>query len=819
VTGMYESSTIRLVFSEPLDPRTVALAKNAFSLTETASGASVPAALIAGGIHVAIDPSDDLVAGRSYTLAVGNLVADLGGQPVAPVAITFTPVELGDDPIRQRLRTRQPTDRGRPMPAGAVRNLIAIDEPLIGKQTSQIQLSVLEAELGDPALGGPMAFTIRRGQRMRATGLDVRLGGELALGLSTGDIVIELLTDGNGQITRNRYQPETQRPDNDRSPLAVELGLDLAIYAVNAAGNAVLTQTVLGVQGSGTVVATDGVLDIEAVIAIELDLLGIATAPANLVLQLITDPPATPSRDFVVPALVASLPAAGGELAVDASIELIFSEPIDLETASGRAVRLETDAGVVVPAIVEGHGSVVVIRPVDPLAYSTTYRVVSNNVEDLAGNQNTSIPELVFSTPPLVGTTVPLTVAAVHPGAPCALTAGAMGSGGQCSGGEPSDDSYRPFALPANEPIEVRFTQPPAAASIVHGTACNTGSVRIEEIDGAGACVAAVAGTFTHRDRRVSFVPHTPWRMGTRYRLILHSGTNTVCENGDICGLSGVVANFDPLAGNTAAGGPDLAINFVGAPASEATFLITETTPITDVNGSGEVEVGERVTAENRVALRIASTGGIVTGARFKTPDCLDASPEPEACMYLSGAMPVELLPPARNCRLLGGEIAATCVPVVLSPQAVFATSVSMEATAMIGNSRVTVDPIDMHRLVMRIREPAGGPVTGYLIDVEGKPTLVVTLEVYLDAVDLSMPFLDHDVKSKTVAVSLRGPLTFLPDGRIAIEVTSVADVALVVNVSGDDRGQTVNGSLNLVIPTGEMRLRLVSAPLRGGLR
>src|SRR4029079_5657712 len=101
---------------------------------------------------------------------------------------------------------------------------------------------------------------------------------------STGDIVIELLTDADGQIRRSPRQPATQRPDNERAPLIADLALDLGVYSVDAAGNAALTQTILGVEGTGVVFATDGVLDLEAAIAIDLDLLGVTRAATNLVL-------------------------------------------------------------------------------------------------------------------------------------------------------------------------------------------------------------------------------------------------------------------------------------------------------------------------------------------------------------------------------------------------------------------------------------------------------------------------------------------------------------------------------------------------------
>ena len=74
---------------------------------------------------------------------------------------------------------------------------------------------------------------------------------------------------------------------------------------------------------------------------------------------------------------------------------------------------------------------------------------------------------------------------------------------------------------------------------------------------------------------------------------------------------------------------------------------------------------------------------------------------------------------------------------------------------------------------IMRVREPAGGPVTGYLIDDGGTPTLVLALALYLDAPDMSLPLgTTHDLHSKPVSASLRGPMRFLPDGRIAIAVS-----------------------------------------------
>lgn len=181
--------------------------------------------------------------------------------------------------------------------------------------------------------------------------------------------------------------------------------------------------------------------------------------------------------------------------------------------------------------------------------------------------------------------------------------------------------------------------------------------------------------------------------------------------------------------------------------------------------------------------------------------------------MYLAGTMPVELLPLAHGCPLPGGDTAGSCVPAVLSPQMMYATSVTMTATAVVGLSTITLTTATA-MLVMRIRQPETGPITGFLINDNGTLALVASLEVYLDAPDMNIPLVSHDLHSKPLSVTLRGPARFLPDGRIAIAVANIADLPLSVAISGPG----LSGAVDMVIPRGEMKLQLVSPPLRGGL-
>ncbi len=813
---MFETSTIRLLFSEPLDPRTVALQAGSIELLDSVTRMPVPATLVSTGVHVSIDPKADLTAGAMYELRVGNRLLDLGGTALTPTSVMLAPINSrGTNPIPQVLRTRQANDPGpETSRSGATKNVIAIDKPLIGREESALLPANLAAELGDPKiLGGPIAFVIRKGQRLSATGLDIKLGGDIPVGLSTGNIEIEILTDGGGRIYRNPHQPADQRPENDRAPLYVDLSLDVAVYATDPAGNAVLTQTVLGVQASGTAVATDGVLAIESVAAMELGLLGVTQAPTNLVLELIMDETATVTADATAPTVVATNPTNGtAEHTVDSGIEVIFDEPVDLDRLRAGGMRLETGTSTVVPSVIESHGAAIVIRPLTPLAYSTTYRVVMTDVADVAGNALVAPAPLSFATPRLVSTNAPPTVLGIHPGVPCALTGSTATAAGRCAGGAGGDQLYRPFTLPANEAVQVVFDKSVAMNTVALGAACGTGSVRVELLTAGGTCMSAVAGTLIRRDRSLAFIPDRPWAAGARYRFSLVSGGDDNCNAGELCGLAGAMS-FDPLGGLTDGdgGGPNLMVDFMGAPASTATFLLPQTGPFADYNGSGFLESGELTRDENRAALRITGTTGDVGSASFNGTDCVPGTPMKEACMYIAGALPVAMGEVTTDCPLPGGVTAASCLPVTMSPQAMLGTSVSM--TASVGISINT----DTGGSVMRVREPAGGgAVTGYIYDEGGAPTMIVALDLYMDAPDMSIPLSSHDLHSKAMSAVLRGPVSFLADGRIQIAVANLADIAVAVAI---DAPLGLGGSVNMIVPAGEMKLQLVSPSARGVIK
>lgn len=176
--------------------------------------------------------------------------------------------------------------------------------------------------------------------------------------------------------------------------------------------------------------------------------------------------------------------------------------------------------------------------------------------------------------------------------------------------------------------------------------------------------------------------------------------------------------------------------------------------------------------------------------------------------MYLLGTMPVEMGEISTTCPLPGGATAASCVPVTMGPQAMYATSLTMAADT--GTIIGTINT-DTNTSVMRIREPSGGPAMGYIVDNGGTPKMVAQLELYMDAPDMNVTLSSHDLHSKPLSVSLEGPLTFQENGQIAISLSNTADLTVDVAISGP-----ISGHVTMIIPKGEMHLQLVSPAPRG---
>jgi hypothetical protein len=395
----------------------------------------------------------------------------------------------------------------------------------------------------------------------------------------------------------------------------------------------------------------------------------------------------------------------------------------------------------------------------------------------------------------------------LYPGVACALDDSDT-SPGRCTDGQGGDDPYNPFFVRASDPIEAAFNQPLNRGTVLLGAACGAGTVRVEAVDAGGNCVAPVSGTLVRRARGFQFTPTAPWTPGQRYRMVLVPGGNDGCDAGNLCGANGRALNTDALDGTEGGqgGGPNLVIPFEGAPDTSGTFVPAQAFPFSDINGNGFLDAGEIPRDENRAAMRITDADGITGGASLAMEDCIPATPEVEGCMYISASMPVVMGELEENCDMGALGTADRCIPAQIFPQVIYGTSLRMD-TGLFG-----ID-VDTGQMVIRVREQLGVPLMGYVIEQGGVAQMVAVLDMYMDAPDMSIPLASHDLQSKPISVIVAGPLGFLPDGRIQIRLSNVAAVSTSVQIS--TLGLDV-GNIFMEIPAGEMKLQLVSPPLKG---
>jgi hypothetical protein len=816
-----DAAPIRLLFSEPLDPSTVT--GETVRLLHSADQVPVDGVTIAQGIHLTFQPSQTLRAGEAYELSLSGAVRDSGGEAIAPVSLQFTarrtaapssdlfPLSLGVQPAWTD-GASQPASGLAAMPVNSNR----LSSQLVGDNTLGVLAGGLDTLLGDPQImGTPIPMIIRRGQRLELSSMPIRFGGVLEAGLKTGKIHFTMLTDAIGFMLRNPFRGPDEEPDDKEAPAWVQLTMDALISSEDSQGNTLSSQTVLGIQVLGTSTLDVDQLAIDQVGALEFSLLGLTAAPVNLAMRLRTTSSRAPTPDLETPYLISSFPANGAkDISPEDPVELNFSRPLDPSWIRDGYEVMLVQGGTRIPATTRLEGTTLIVTPsrrlsdaaLATLSYSGLRSL--NGVAIQGGALSFTTAEISTSQP------APPVLVALSPGAPCALTGGNSTSPGHCAGGQTGDSSYQVFTLPANRDIRAVFSQPMDPATLTLGTACGQGSIRVESIGANGQCNGVVAGTLLKRDREIRFTPNQPWTRGAAYRLTLVGGGDNTCGAGEICGRNAQPLNTDPLSGakSDGGGGPDVVIGFTGAPATVDTFLPLSSDVVTDLNGNGFVDPGERPSAGNSVAMEVAGVSGIVTRADLLGADCLPSRPGQQVCSYLSATLPSSVKGVLPNCPVDAqgqpSSAANPCVEVQVFPSAILGTSITMDTTAL---AIIRFDNVPTGMQIMRLSE-MDGPIYGYIMREAGidSPQFVIRQNIYFDAPNLSIPVASHDLKSKPLSMTLKGPVGFRPDGRMEVALRNVADVQLSVNISS-----LGTGAVNLRIPAGEMRITLAGPLLR----
>ena len=303
---MMDFSTIRLQFTQPLDQKTLVYGQGGDSTVSLldSNGDLVPAWMLVNGPYLTIDPKEDLTPGQSYRLAFEDgAIQSIYGEtfafpnsnrfrfnPASSLAKGKSPNER-PLPLVQRITT--PDDEGAgnglsPL-TGEPINAIPVNAMLLGGVGSGTAPAVTQQEgdvLGDlaflPDWPTVSPLRIRRGTLLTGSNIDVKIGGEVEAGFDSGQVRVQFLSDANGYLIPNVYDPD--------GPRMVRLFMDVAMSTEDPTANGGVTQNITHLELIGTV-STDtdaGVIDINAVGVVEPMILGLERGYGTLSFQLQT---------------------------------------------------------------------------------------------------------------------------------------------------------------------------------------------------------------------------------------------------------------------------------------------------------------------------------------------------------------------------------------------------------------------------------------------------------------------------------------------------------------------------------------------------
>lgn len=843
-------SVIHLTFNKVVDISSVALDQG-FSFTEAGQTQSVAGKLMVKDTYIIFDPEEDLKPNVEYTLRLSESVKSRSGLPLQAGEYAeklYVPHDSNPRSVLVQKIFGEPDVNVSPL-SGIDRNTVPVNSTLMGDVISYAD-SDYHTELGYiPNFPEAVPFVIRRGSVVKGSKMPVNIGGKVSAGFDTGEIYLTLITDATGYMVAN------SNTDDPNAPRQVRMVLDVSMSAEDPRANGGLSQDVLHVDLFGIGYTENGVLVVDTLGEINPVLLGIEKAQGlvSFFLEAYADQDNAPARvvDDVAPELQTWLP---GDIIdrVDPAdaLLLIFTEPLQPENLSDQITLSKLGDSVQEVATVVTHdGTSVIIKPLEPLQFDSSYRVnIGAEVKDMADNPIAAPFTLSFETlsygndniaAPMVGS--------IYPGYSCRLTAMNLASNiaGRCEGGKESDDIFNIFKLPSNRNIQVTFNQLMDTATFKLASKCGDdvtasneeqGSIHVEEVNKeTGACITPVDGSIHYDGSRLSFEPTLPWKDDKVYQIVLNSNTASTCDGSDnvLCSTKGLPLRTVPLTmtfENAHQGSGPLIMPFTGTHAeNDKVYNPLSKLPVVDVNrnfrhDSNETEADSTgsLKVENSTKLSIAGYGGLISNARMGCELKADSCPEEKQRIYVSGYLPTEVgLWEDWEELKSGGRI-----PVDLHSQVLMTTSVTMYTKALSIVDVVAPTGPQVMRMRGRVDPETGEslPGIGYILwdeeydngtyeNGEEKPKghamFKSTMNVYLDAPGLkpTAPILGEmhtNMHSLPLTIELYGPIVFLPDGRMEIQLenTNTVDIPVVV---GDD------SNVDLIIKPSDLSINLVS--------
>jgi hypothetical protein len=845
-------TTFRLQFTEPVDPQSVVYG-DTIRLTDQA-GEPVNAEVYVRGHRVTVDPEGYLDPTKTYTLKVttGIKSALLDDALSEDRTLTFNPIDSRSPTGKRQIMAQAAETLSGQLPlTGEDYNSVNLSSPLLGPDNPTAVTGTVFAELGFipkfEAAGQSIPLRIDRGTLLTGSSVVVKVAGAVPAGFESDAVEVRFLSDANGFLMPNPYT------DAVDAPRSLELYVDMALNTGNTIANGALGQQLMHVQLVGTAIVEDGKLSIEAVGVIEPDVMGIDTASGLISFKLngfrnVEDAPLQAGfADTEAPFIKSWVPGDDNQdkLRPGDNLVVYFNEPLLPSSIHSDNIQLEKN-GVPVDANLKANGGSVVIDPVEPLEHGPAYVLRLNpdgassqngsGLRDLAGNTFASQVALPFQLSPTEpGTPTDQSPLALitHPGFPCAKditdTNVSNGNQGRCTGGKDDDDLLPIGQLETDKPIIVRFSQNMNPETIIPGDSL---TVERQTDTGQWEKLDISEYTLTTEPRSLTITPLVPWETGRLYRYTLNANDSAI-ESAAGLPLQTVLLTQDKWeATHRTEGGTALVNYFTGIEKKNATYLPLRNLPAADANAdldyTKDLEAGSQAGESVANAVGLASNG--VSSLDPPQQDSLvvdagigcevgESCPE-DKFIYLTamldtivagqpdeqGRVPVEILPSVLATTSI--DVWAKIDTTLLDLFAQF----NIANTGIEANERIPTGP-----LIMRIRYPrdANGnvePLNGFLYtNDQGQFTFELILDVYLDAPYLNPSigpaYLDHNLRSYPIhdlggdRLTLRGPVTFLPDGRIQIQLLNVEKVPIDVEVRGDIKlnSNNVGGICSLV--------------------
>lgn len=814
-----DMSVLRMQLTEPVRAETVRYGET-LSIRDM-DGNLVPAEVHVRGHKITVDPTEELVANRTYQVEITDGIQSRIGN--APIDTSHSPWTFTATATAPRGRMAQSTVSSNggnlvSMLSGEALNSVGLRSLLLGNDTSTDASGTVFAELGNiPRFerdGKSIPLRISRQSMMAGSKLDVFVAGQLPAGFDSGDISIRFISDASGFMRLNPYL------DRGDAPRIVELFLDLAMGTEDKVAHGAFAQELLHVHLVGVASVVDGLMTIDAVGMIEPEVLGVDVASGLITFQLKgyrnadVAPREADFRDTTAPTIKSWVPGDDGQNKIQPGdpVVVFFDKPLRRSSVHEPGnVQLLSDASggginTVEEATLELNGSALTIRPTQPLRSNRNYMVRLSNLEDLSGNaivpweKNFALPNTGQINPTNQS---PLALTA-RPGFPCAKTNVNLNANhqGRCAGGKNETREYIPLLQhPSNSPLVVRFSQNMNPGSFVAGQ-----TVLVQRQSGSNwVNVPTDEYVLQVSERELRIEPIAGWIEGERYAYTLVS--NNIRSVTNLPLQSELLTQGTRNPNNRAFGGPNMVNYFVAGPASSNLALPLRNLPTLDVNSDLSYSNGVEPFFNGNPgdfipnAARITATGvtpinngTVVESARVGCQVGQSNCPGHRKFIHLTAGLDVDIYGTPNE----QGELEVDIFPSVLA-------TTGNDVWARIDTSFIDAFPswvlsvnlsqneaIPTGPMLMRILYQDSGPAKGYLYnDESGQLMFRTTLNVLLDA-----PYLDpsigpanlsHNLRSYLLPnLQVRGPVTFLDDGRMQISLTNQNAIPITVEARGN---------------------------------